>query len=133
VPTEMKVRACAAIILKRGKVLITQRRNDQSFPLKWELPGGHIEPNENRESCVKRELKEELGGRITKLRLFASRETTIGNDIMLIHYYLCKLANGGLKRLEVNDFKWIEPSRYELYDLGPPDKSVLQKLSKTRV
>jgi len=131
VATETKVRACAAIILKRGKVLISQRRSDQSFPLKWELPGGHIEPNESKETCLKRELEEELGGHITALKLFASRETTIRNYTILIHYYLCKLRDGKLKKLEVNDFRWIEPSKYALYDLGPPDKSVLRKLLKT--
>jgi 8-oxo-dGTP diphosphatase len=34
----------AAFIERRGRVLLSQRRADQSFPLAWEFPGGKVEP-----------------------------------------------------------------------------------------
>ena len=51
----------AALILKDGKVLICQRTQHQPMPLKWEFPGGKIEPGEHPEAALKRELDEELG------------------------------------------------------------------------
>jgi 8-oxo-dGTP diphosphatase len=129
----MIVRACAAIMQKRKRILITQRKSDQTFPLKWELPGGHIEPNESRESCLKREIREELGVRITSLKPYCSRRLRIGENTLLIYYYLCRIVKGKLRRLDVADFRWIEPSEHEAYDLVSPDRIVLQKLSKNRV
>jgi len=130
VGSRMVVEACAAIILRGGRVLVTQRKSDQTFPLRWELPGGHIEPNESKEACLQREIKEELGVRTTVLKPFCKRKARIGRDRVLIYYYLCRIAHGKVKQLEVQDFRWIHPSRYlTLYDLAPSDKRVLQRLS----
>ncbi len=48
------------ILLKDGNVLACQRRHDVRYPLKWEFPGGKIEPGETPEEAVRRELFEEL-------------------------------------------------------------------------
>jgi 8-oxo-dGTP diphosphatase len=34
----------AGLVIADGRVLVTQRRADQSLPLKWEFPGGKVEP-----------------------------------------------------------------------------------------
>jgi len=51
----------AAIIERAGRVLICRRRPDQSHPLKWEFPGGKVEPGESPAQALARELEEELG------------------------------------------------------------------------
>ena len=56
----------AALILRPAvsggeEVLICQRKQDQPMALKWEFPGGKIEPGEGPEEALKRELNEELG------------------------------------------------------------------------
>ena len=38
------------------------------LPLKWEFPGGKIEPHETEEECIKREIKEELNIEISLLK-----------------------------------------------------------------
>lgn len=49
-------------ILERGDaVLICRRRADQPHALKWEFPGGKVEPNESPVAALQRELNEELG------------------------------------------------------------------------
>jgi 8-oxo-dGTP diphosphatase len=50
----------AAIIQQEGRILIGQRRAGQSHPLKWEFPGGKVEPGETPEEALARELQEEL-------------------------------------------------------------------------
>lgn len=126
---EMTAKACAAIMRRGSNVLVTKRKSSQTFPLKWELPGGHIEPNESRESCLKREIKEELGVRITALKPYCTRRYGSGENTLLIYYYLCRIASGRVRKLEVKDFKWIEPSQHKNYDFISTDRSVLQKLS----
>jgi 8-oxo-dGTP diphosphatase len=48
------------IILSDGLVLACQRKRSVRYPLKWEFPGGKIEPGESPRSALIRELKEEL-------------------------------------------------------------------------
>lgn len=54
------LKVCCAIINFEGKTLVVQRNENMSHPLKWEFPGGKIEPNEIEIDCIKREIKEEL-------------------------------------------------------------------------
>ena len=58
-----RVHECVAAILRRGDaVLLSHRAPDrQWFPDVWDLPGGHIEPDENASTALARELREELG------------------------------------------------------------------------
>jgi len=51
----------AAVIERDGQVLIGQRPAGHRHGLKWEFPGGKIEPGEAPEEALRRELEEELG------------------------------------------------------------------------
>ncbi len=51
----------AAVIERDGRILIAQRRRTDAHPLKWEFPGGKVEPGETAEHALVRELREELG------------------------------------------------------------------------
>ena len=51
----------AALLLRGDKVLACQRTKHQTMPLKWEFPGGKIEPGEQPSDGLRRELEEELG------------------------------------------------------------------------
>ena len=63
------LRLVVAALIVRGtaeagtgiEVLICQRKPDQPMSLKWEFPGGKIEPGESSEAALVRELNEELG------------------------------------------------------------------------
>ena len=50
----------AAVIERDGRILICQRRRGQAHELKWEFPGGKLEPGESPEVALRRELREEL-------------------------------------------------------------------------
>ncbi len=79
-------RVVAALILRgegaAREVFICQRRPDQPMGLKWEFPGGKIEPGESPEQALARELNEELG-----------IDATIGPRITTIRH---NYRNGGV-------------------------------------
>ena len=54
------VQVVAAVLERDGNILIGQRQPTQSHPLKWEFPGGKVEPGEAPERTLSRELEEEL-------------------------------------------------------------------------
>lgn len=55
-----RIKVTCAIIEKESDVLVVQRSEKMSLPLKWEFPGGKIEDGESEKECIVREIKEEL-------------------------------------------------------------------------
>ena len=55
-----RIRVTCAIIEINSQLLVVQRSEEMRLPLKWEFPGGKIEPGESAEECIKREIQEEL-------------------------------------------------------------------------
>lgn len=51
----------AAVIIEKGKVLLTRRKSGEKLEGFWEFPGGKIENDETLHECLEREIKEELG------------------------------------------------------------------------
>jgi len=55
------IEVVAGLLFHSSRILACQRRADGPFPLKWEFPGGKIEPGEVPARALVRELREELG------------------------------------------------------------------------
>ncbi|MGA2214116.1 MAG: NUDIX domain-containing protein, partial [Bryobacteraceae bacterium] len=47
----------AAVIERDGRILIGQRKRTGQHALKWEFPGGKVEPDEAPEAALARELE----------------------------------------------------------------------------
>jgi len=124
----MTVVVCAAVIRRGNKLLVTRRKRDQTHPFRWEFPGGHLDRGESEEACVKREIKEELGIRLSSSTHFCTLRFSMSGKRFLIHYFLCKLTSGKIRKLEVEDFRWIVPGQFDDRVLLLPDRQVLRRL-----
>ena len=51
----------AAVLERDSRVLICRRRAEDPHPLKWEFPGGKMEPQETPFEALVREIRDELG------------------------------------------------------------------------
>lgn len=101
----------AAVIERAGRILIGQRRACDPHPLKWEFPGGKVEPGETPEQALIRELREEL-----------AIEAVIGPEIARYRYSfeLIFYRIGGFTGEPVNlafeQLVWEVPTKLRSYD-----------------
>jgi 8-oxo-dGTP diphosphatase len=104
------VQVVAAIIERDGKILIGQRTPEQSHPLKWEFPGGKVEPGETPQQALTRELEEELGIRETRAEEIASYQFTYpGKSPIELFFFRVGAFEGEPRNLIFHDMRW-EPA-----------------------
>src|SRR5437660_9261716 len=77
-----------AAVIERSdrRLLIGQRRRNDTSPLKWEFPGGKVRRGESPETALERELQEELGVMLVKSR---SEEHT--SELQSRGHLVCRL------------------------------------------
>ena len=124
----------AALILKDGKVLICQRTQHQPMPLKWEFPGGKIEPGEHPEAALKRELEEELG--ITALigqEVAQVRHQYRRGGIVELRFYEVHKFEGELENKIFKQIQWADLADLPSYDFLEADLGLIRDLAAGKV
>jgi 8-oxo-dGTP diphosphatase len=126
----------AAVILRDSRILVCQRRHDDSHSLQWEFPGGKIEIGEKPEEALARELREELGVEATIGReLFRTRhryrESSQTLELIFFQANVDRLAP--LQNLVFEGFEWAEPSALSGYDFLRADEEFVALLASHSV
>ena len=124
------VRAALAVVSRRGRYLICQRRADAFLGGYWEFPGGKREPGESWEACIRRELKEELGVSVTALKPWASLRHRYKAASIMFKVFRCRLARGTPRPLDAQALRWVTPDQLRRYRFPPANRPLLEKLSK---
>lgn len=117
----------AAVIERDGRVLIAQRKRTGQHPLKWEFPGGKVEPGEAPEAAVVRELEEELAIQSRVEREIARYEYQYPgrSPILLIFYRVAEFA-GEPKNLDFEQIVWAPRERLGEYDFLEGDAEFIR-------
>jgi len=121
------IEVAAAIIIKDGKVLATQRGYG-NYTDWWEFPGGKRESGETPEDALVREIHEELEADIRIEKLFDTIEYDYPEFHMTMYCYICSLVSEKVKLVEHEAAKWL--GRDELFAVKwlPSDIEVVEKL-----
>jgi len=118
--------ACG-IIERGGLTLAAQRSPAMSLALKWEFPGGKIDPGESPEDCLHRELREELGIAVTVLELLTPATHRYPSFTVTLHPIRCAIACGEPTALEHVALAWVEPVGLALLDWAEADLPVIEE------
>src|ERR1700724_4532586 len=120
----------AGLIVRGDEVLICQRTKHQPLPLKWEFPGGKIEPDEQPTEALYRELEEELG----ILAEIGPRMATICHDYgngaaVELHFYLVEQFAGEIENRIFRDVRWVHRTELPTYDFLKADIALVQDIA----
>ena len=117
----------AAVIERDGRVLIAQRKNAGPHALKWEFPGGKVEPGEAPEAATERELAEELGIRATVSGEIQRYEYQYpGRSPILLIFHRVVRFEGEPRNLDFAEIRWELPERLKEYDFLEGDAEFLR-------
>lgn len=120
----------AAVIERDGKILICQRKQGGRHALKWEFPGGKVEPGENSRAALARELREEL-------QIEAAIGPLIHNEIVRyptgppihLEFYEVRDFSGDPVNVQFEQIAWEERRNLPSYDFLEGDANFVRKLS----
>jgi 8-oxo-dGTP diphosphatase len=126
----------AALILRDAKILVCQRRRDDSHALQWEFPGGKVEFGETPQEALIRELREELGIDATIGReLFRTRHSyrEFRPELELIFFQANVDRSALLQNLVFEGFEWADPSALLKYNFLQADEKFVALLASSAI
>lgn len=122
----------AGLIQNHHKILIAQRRFDDTFGGLWEFPGGKRKTGESLEQCLIREIDEELNIKIRVDQKLMSVSHTYSHAHITLYVFLCSLLEGTPDMKGVQDWRWIKLPEIDQFDFTQADKKVIEKIKKLR-
>jgi len=133
--SKLKIKDCvevsAALVFRNSKLLITQRPVKAHLGGLWEFPGGKREPDETFEQCLAREIREELGVKISVGELFESVTHAYPEKTVHLKFFRCRLLGGEPQPLGCQAVKWAGKSELADYEFPAADARLLLKLHTT--
>lgn len=114
-------RVVAAVIERRGRLLLCRRPAGKRHAGLWEFPGGKLLPGESIPEAARRELAEELAVEVLAVggRLFALPDP---GSSFVVEFYPVEIA-GEPVALEHEALLWARPEDLAGLDLAPSDRA----------
>lgn len=120
----------AGLILRDSEVLICQRKAGSALALKWEFPGGKIEPGESAEEALRRELDEELGiAAEVGPRIAHVRHNYRNGGAVDLQFFAVYRFQGELVNRVFEDMRWSPLKDLPGYDFLPADRDLVRDLA----
>jgi A/G-specific adenine glycosylase len=121
-------RIAVGVVVKNGRLLITQRKLDGLLGGLWEFPGGKIKKGEKPEAACVREIKEEVNLSISGLDHLARVKHAYTHFKIVMDVFCCKYKAGRVKLNGPAAHRWIKPDEIDQYPLPRANHKFLSKL-----
>jgi 8-oxo-dGTP diphosphatase len=122
----------AGIVVERGKILLSRRKEGTHLAGRWEFPGGKVEPGEDPRAALRRELEEELGistevGEIVDVTFH--RYDDADKAVLLLFFLAAReVGSPDPQAIDVAEVKWADASALDPAQFPPADVAILAKV-----
>ena len=121
------IEVVAAVIYDaQGRIFATQRGYGE-WKDWWEFPGGKIEPGEERDQALKREIREELDAEIEVGELMKTIDYDYPSFHLTMHCFRCTL-DSAVTLKEHEAAKWLKPTELNSVRWLPADEGFIAEL-----
>jgi 8-oxo-dGTP diphosphatase len=118
------------ILHRNSKVLVCQRKKGGRYGLKWEFPGGKVEPGESTIECLQRELREELSIEIHSVERidFETAEYSDGGTFEVAYCFIGDFSNEPVNNV-FEDVRWVTLEELRTLDILEGNKNFVARLT----
>lgn len=132
--TKKIIDVTAAIIVKQGKILAARRGPGKHLQGYWEFPGGKVEENESPETCLERELFEELSISSRVGAYIGQSVFDYGDKIVKLMAYEVDHLGGDFKLVDHDEICWLDLEQIDDLKWAPADIPLIEQFkSRARV
>lgn len=117
----------AAIVDRRGRVLVQPRAGDPALAGTWELPGGKVRPGEDHAAALAREVEEETGVAVRVGELAVALCHAYPDRRVALHAYLCEPV-GAVR--PVRWARWALPEEYRAMAMPAANAAIVDALER---
>jgi 8-oxo-dGTP diphosphatase len=131
------MRIVVAAVIERAdrRLLIGQRRRNDTSPLKWEFPGGKVEPGESPEQALARELREELAAtmrRSVPIGRVVHKYAATPEELEIL-FYAVEILESELAPRAFEQLAWVLPKELGGYDFLAANAQLVAQLATGRI
>ncbi len=124
------IKVAVGILRRNGNILACQRKKGSRYELKWEFPGGKVEPGETFEQCLVRELSEELSIQIRHIDdVEIQRSHYDDGGVFEVAYCTITDFTGEIHNNVFEQVRWVTPAELALLDSLEGNKDIVRKLA----
>ncbi len=126
--TVPRITVTAAVIRRKGRVLIARRPSRGLLGGMWEFPGGKQQAGETLSDALTREIMEELGATIEVGDELGCYRHAYTHFRVTLHAFKCQLMGVEPQALEASELAWVKPDDLGAYPMGRIDRWISDDL-----
>jgi len=100
-------------VMEDGRVILIRQFRPAAGGMVWEIPAGRLEGGELPETCLHRELREEVGVRAASLERLGEMLTAVGFCDEVVHLYVARGLTEVPRALEPDEYIDVVPMECE--------------------
>jgi len=109
-------------------VLIDQRLEEGLLGGMWEFPGGKQEPGETIQTCIARELQEELAINVLVGEELITVDHAYSHKKLRFVVHLCTWVTGEPQPLASQQVRWVRPESLKDFPFPAANARIIQSL-----